>query len=209
MKIWHIYWVSVYTQKPRESEGMTKSVFVTRKLVTMDGFKIIEEAYIPSPSGNLKPDLVIVDTTEHGDDVNTSDGCGRTPLHFTALGEDGRFVLHKNPDINVRGEIAKLLSSRGANVNAQTKNGITTLHAATQNRYTKVVEALLEYNADVNSTVKTGNTALNIAAQNCHLEVVEVLLKFGAIVDSKVFPRFCIVGLFGCQQDFPDDCHKL
>jgi ankyrin repeat protein len=132
----------------------------------------------------------VVDITEHGAHVNTSDGCGRTPLHFTALGEDGRFVLHKNPDDNVRGENAKLLLIRGANVNARTKNGITTIHAATQNGYAKVVEALLEYNADANATVKTGNTALNTAARNCHLEVVEVLLKFGAIIHSKVFPRF-------------------
>jgi len=33
---------------------------------------------------------------------------------------------HKDPDNNVKGEIAKLLLSRGANVNTQTKYGITT-----------------------------------------------------------------------------------
>jgi ankyrin repeat protein len=120
--------------------------------------------------------------------VNTSDEYGRTALHFIALGDDGGLLgfLHgKNPDINVKGEIAKLLLSRGANVNAQTKDGITTLHAATENGYLKVVEALLEYNADVNCTVKTAITPLNIAAEKGHLEIVEVLLKFGALIDAK------------------------
>jgi len=149
---------------------------------------------------------------EHGADVNTSDGCGRTALHFTALDEDGGFFgfhLCKDPDTNVKGEIAKLLLSRGANVNAQTKDGITALHAATQNGYVKVVEALLEHNADVNCTVKTDtpppyidkfllifhasirskdkydSTLLHIAAGKGHLEIVKGLLKFGAIIDSK------------------------
>jgi ankyrin repeat protein len=78
-----------------------------------------------------------------------------------------------------------LLLSRGANVNAQTKDGITTLCAATEKGYVKVIEALLEYNADVNSTVKTGVTPLHIAAEKGHLEILEVLLKFGADIDSK------------------------
>jgi ankyrin repeat protein len=124
---------------------------------------------------------------EHGVDVNSSDEWGRTALHFTALGEDGGFFgyrHHKVPDINVKEDIAKLLLSRGANVNAQTKNGITTLLVATEKGYAEVVEALLEYNADVNCTVKNDMTPLHIAAQKGHLHVVEVLLKFGGSIDS-------------------------
>jgi len=35
--------------------------FVTKKLATMkEGIKIIEEAFIPTPTCNLKPDLVVV-----------------------------------------------------------------------------------------------------------------------------------------------------
>jgi ankyrin repeat protein len=51
-----------------------------------------------------------------------------------------------------------LLLSRGANVNAQSKNGITTLHAATEKVYVNVVEVLLEHNADVNCTDKNALT---------------------------------------------------
>ena len=48
---------------------------------------------------------------EHGADVNASDEYGRTALHFTAVDEGGGFFgfHHKFPDINVKGEIAKLL----------------------------------------------------------------------------------------------------
>jgi ankyrin repeat protein len=129
---------------------------------------------------------------EHGADVNSSDECGRTALHFTALDVDGKFFrFHHCKDPDCKGEIAKLLLSKGANVNAQTKDGITTLHAATQKGCVKVIEALLEHNADVNCTVKTDigsecyGTPLHIAAQNGHLEIVKVLLKFGAIIDSQ------------------------
>jgi len=125
---------------------------------------------------------------EHGADVNRSDTYGRTALHFTALCNNDQFfgfLPGKDPDINVKGEIAKLLLCCGANVNAQTKKGITTLHVATQQGYVKVVEALLEHNADVNSTIKSDITPLHIAAQKGHLEVVEVLLKFGADTGSQ------------------------
>ncbi|XP_044573804.1 putative ankyrin repeat protein RF_0381, partial [Drosophila ananassae] len=105
---------------------------------------------------------------QHDTDINASDKYGRTALHFTALSESEGFfgfLTNEDPDINIKGEIAKLLLSKGANINAQTKNGITTLHAAAQKGYTKVVEALLEYNADVNSTVKSDITPLHLSAQ--------------------------------------------
>ncbi|CAL1682579.1 unnamed protein product [Lasius platythorax] len=125
---------------------------------------------------------------QHDADVNTSDKYGRTALHFTALGENGEFFefhLDKDPDINVKGEIAKLLLSRGANVNARTKNDITTLHAATKKGYVKVVEALLEYNADVNSTVENDITPLHLSAQKGNEVISKMLLNKGANINAK------------------------
>jgi ankyrin repeat protein len=133
-------------------------------------------------------------------DVNTSDENGRTALRFTAW-KDGKFFgfYRKDPDIYVKGEIAKLLLSRGANVNAQTKNGITTLHAATQKVYVNV-EVLLEYKPDVNCTVKVdevrlklganfdskaeyGRTALHIACKAGHEQIVIALLEHGSDIN--------------------------
>ena len=104
---------------------------------------------------------------EHGADVNSRDKYGRTALHFAAFNKCGRLSrsIHKDPDINVKGEIAKLLLSRGANVNAETEDGVTALQAAAHNGYANVVEALLEYNADVNFTYKTDTTPSPLSAQ--------------------------------------------
>ena len=104
---------------------------------------------------------------QHDADINASDKYGRTALHFTALSEDrGLFGLFfdKDPDIYVNGEIAELFLSKGTNVNPKTKNGVTTLYVATQKEYTKVVEALLEYNGGVNSVVKSDITPLYLSA---------------------------------------------
>jgi len=59
-----------------------------------------------------------------------------------------------------------LLLSSGANVNAQTKYVITTLHAATREGYVNVIEAVLEHNAVVNCTVKCGITLLLLSSSN-------------------------------------------
>ncbi|WP_341817381.1 ankyrin repeat domain-containing protein [Wolbachia endosymbiont (group A) of Andrena carantonica] len=125
---------------------------------------------------------------QHDSDINASDKYGRTALHFTALSESEGFfgfLTNEDPDINIKGEIAKLLLSKGANINAQTKNGITTLHAAAQKGYTKVVEALLEYNADVNSTVKSDITPLHLSAQQGNEVISKMLLNKGANANAK------------------------
>ncbi|XP_076655935.1 uncharacterized protein LOC143360718 isoform X2 [Halictus rubicundus] len=122
-------------------------------------------------------------------DINASDKYGNTALHFTALSEgDGRFFglyLDKKPNIHVKGEVAALLLSKGANVNAKTKNGLTTLHNAVKNGYTEVVEALLEYNADVNSVVKSDmTTPLHLSAQKGNELLSKMLLNKGANVND-------------------------
>jgi ankyrin repeat protein len=127
---------------------------------------------------------IIEGLLEHGADVNASDGCGRTALHFTALGK-GRGLFASHLDSSVRGEIAKLLLSRGANVNAKTKNGLTALHAAAEKGYVEVVKVLLEYNADVNSKSKDeyGRTALHFASKGGHEQIVTVLLEHGSDIN--------------------------
>jgi ankyrin repeat protein len=67
--------------------------------------------------------------------------------------------------MNVKVEIAKLLLSWGANVNAETEDGKTTLHIAVENGDMKVIEALLEYNADVNCRANTDITLHSIPAE--------------------------------------------
>ena len=95
------------------------------------------------------------------------------------------YFLIKILDTHVKGEIAELFLSKETNVNPKTKNSVTALHVATQKGYTKVVEALFEYNADVNSVVKSDITPLHFAAQKGCTKIIEIIFKFGSEVDSR------------------------
>ncbi|CAG9760195.1 unnamed protein product [Ceutorhynchus assimilis] len=91
---------------------------------------------------------------------------------------------NKEPDSNVKGEIAKLLLSKGAHVDVQTEYGKTTLLSSTKKGYAKVVEVLLEYNANVNLALKSGFTPLHISAQEGNLEISTMILNKGANVNA-------------------------
>jgi len=88
-----------------------------------------------------------------------------------------------------RKDIAELLLSKGADVNAKANNGMTPLHllaAALRHEYDKgVVELLLAKGADVNARDKDGKTPLHLAAEACHKDVAELLLANKAEVDAK------------------------
>lgn len=122
-------------------------------------------------------------------DINASDKYGRTALHFTALSENEGFFRFSrdDPDFNIKGEIAELLLSKGANVDVKNKCGLTTLHAAVQNGYVKVVEALLKHNANVNSrVVELGDiTPLHLSAKLGKVKITEMLLNKGANVNAR------------------------
>lgn len=82
--------------------------------------------------------------------------------------------------------IAKLLLSKGADVNTLDKKGFTALHFAAANRSAEFVEFLIEHGADVNATGKFGYTPLLAAALHCkELEVVKKLVEHGANIEAK------------------------
>jgi ankyrin repeat protein len=78
-------------------------------------------------------------------------------------------------------EIASLLISQGAKVNAVDWFGNTPLHAGI--RYPEVVELLLKSGARINARNAFGNTPLHLAVAD--RRVVELLLKAGADVRAK------------------------
>ena len=73
-------------------------------------------------------------------------------------------------------EVKRLLAA-GAEVNAQDKNGITPLMAASLAGHREVVEFLLAKGAEVNAQDKSGKTALMFATRMNHPEVRELLIK--------------------------------
>lgn len=83
-------------------------------------------------------------------------------------------------------EIALLLISKGANVQAKHNSGMTPLHWAAVMKDTSVAEVLLSKGARVNARDENGMTPLHFAAANGYIESVKLLLSKGANVNAKV-----------------------
>ena len=108
-----------------------------------------------------------------GADVNASQADGMTALHWAAT----------------RGEadMARMLVSAGARVEALTRNGnYTPLHLAARAGRAAAVTVLLRGGADVKAVTSTGGAAaLHFAASNGDAETVMALLDNGAAIDVR------------------------
>ena len=109
-----------------------------------------------------------------GTDVDSKSKYGDTPLRIAA--------------INGQKEIATLLITNGANVNARTPRMVgwhTPLHWAAHWGHKEIAELLIAKGADVNAMDFTfGRTLLHIAAREGHKEIVELLIAKGADVNA-------------------------
>lgn len=129
---------------------------------------------------------------DHGWNVDMPKENGSTPLMF-ALSD---FDFWKE-------DSALLLIRRGANVNAQNKEGTTPLHlvagmglspGGTPSAHSKkmvlvVLNALLARGAHVNTPDHQGETPLMIAAENLRPDLVRILLQHGARVNLRTKER--------------------
>jgi len=107
-------------------------------------------------------------------DVNINDEYydGWTPLHWVA------YVG------NV--EVAQLLVSSGANVDAKDDHGCTPLHLATEHERLGIVQLLVSCGADVNAKNQNRKTPLHCAAErNSNVEVLQYLVSQGADINTK------------------------
>jgi ankyrin repeat protein len=132
---------------------------------------------------------------DSGADLNTTMNGGYTPLHLTAF--------------YGRTNVARLLISRGADVNVKDENNFTPIDRALQRRKFKFMSFLRKHGgkhgtinkaafggdrdgvkeflvtgSEVNAKDKSGSTPLHYAASAGHNSVVEFLLKMGGDVNA-------------------------
>ena len=75
--------------------------------------------------------------------------------------------------------VLKILTAKGAAIDAKDKNGLTPLVYASMQGHEEAVFLLLKTGADMNSTSIHNQTCLHWAAVRNHLEVAKILLAAG------------------------------
>ncbi|NOT68393.1 MAG: hypothetical protein HOP04_08730 [Methylophilaceae bacterium] len=144
-----------------------------------------------------------------GANIDAKDAQNATPLYFAIMADHSDMVsmlLEKEANNNAVGiegvtllhlavasrqdesgkllgsqKIAKLLISRGANINAKTKSGNSPLHLVA--RYTGEVEVaklLIDKGAEVNALDNDSHTPLYYATEQGNTDVAEILIQHGA-----------------------------
>jgi ankyrin repeat protein len=73
---------------------------------------------------------------------------------------------------------------KGADIFAETDQGVTPLIFAVANNKTKVSKLLLDYGSDPNKMTLKGETPLIISVKNSNPEIAEALIRAGAVIDT-------------------------
>ncbi len=122
---------------------------------------------------------------EHGADPAVSNSEGKKPYQFAeseeikevifehyARGKDlGEELIRASEEGDE--EYVKWLLERGANVNAATSDGVTTLHIAVREGFIELVRLLLEHGADAEVVDSKGNRPRDLASE----EIKEVIFE--------------------------------
>ena len=118
---------------------------------------------------------------EAGADVNALSGADDlTPLMIAAgqtnPAEGAMFV----PGSTRPTDIARGLLDHGANVNEQSKNGVTALMIAATHNNSPMIGLLIDAGADVSLKNSLGQTAADVAAKNGNLEAQQAIMVMSA-----------------------------
>ena len=115
---------------------------------------------------------------KHGLNVKLYNEAKQTILHLIAN-------IDKRFDDDHKEELAELVISQGADVNAKNKYGLTPLHMAARNGHLKLIELLLKHNADINSSEGADqSTPLHLATCHQQVKAMDILLNNKADVTA-------------------------
>ena len=115
-----------------------KQLLITIAAVVLVGCGVVKSRiHISAIEGNIE---AVIQHLADGDDVNSRDVDGRTPLHIAT------FNNYEN--------LSELLITKGADVNAATIDGLTPLHNTSAKGYVKLAELLINKGADLNAASK-------------------------------------------------------
>jgi len=159
----HILGQCVYTKSQRIRRHDEIRDFVTKKLASMKGkVQIIEEALIPTPTGNLKPDLVVVNqgrvhvvdvTVRHEDTGYLDEGYRSKMEKYTPLLE----ILAEQLQVE-RGRVLPLVvGTRGSmpvttidslrEININDRGSYITISLLALRHTTEIYHTFMDYNA--------------------------------------------------------------
>ena len=99
--------------------------------------------------------------------------------YLTVADSHGYTALHDAADYN-QPIIVDYLIKKGADINAQSTNGVTPITIASHRNHIKVIQLLADAKADPNIPTKKGVTGLFYASEFNYPEAVKILLKAGA-----------------------------
>lgn len=135
---------------------------------------------VPLHDASLNGNLEVVKLfLEKGVSPDIADNEGETPL----LKVTG-YILYDWINQEEHNATFELLLSKGANTEAKTKLGETTLHRTAQRGWETPVKLLLDYGANIEARDSDNMTPLRLAVQKRRVEIVKMLLDRGANVDT-------------------------
>lgn len=179
---------------------MKKYIITLGLLFVLSGGSLAGEIHQAVQSNDLaKVDALLGTHPELADD---KDSDGLTPLHYLAM----RITVVVSLDSNAKGtagvvapqdtriQVAKLLVSKGADVNAVCKSGTTPLLLAVRGNNLDLVKLLIEKGAETDVVMPTGGdkscTLLHFAAFHDNPEMVKLLIAHKAPLNAKTDSGF-------------------
>jgi ankyrin repeat protein len=149
-----------------------------------------------------RPKEVVQVLLTHCADPNIRNCYGNLPLHLSSLGTRilaARESNHRSADTDSKNlidalrfatessewDVAQILISCGADVNALSADGYTALHIAALKGNMMLAELLCDHGINVNARDSFGRTALQYATLKRHSDLIALLHRKGAEVDDR------------------------